>query len=215
MSHWKTWIQKKDKKQMAATAKDLGIIAAVISVVVLLAYAANGIFPFGEHSIARGDMVQQTIPNGMYYMWDVLHGKASPFFTWNSALGMDISGAASLSSILCPLNLLLYLCPRGALYYYANIFILLKMIGLAFAMYFYLRKYKIPSIVPILGSVLYAFGAASLVHFQIMLVMDAAFFLPLLMIGLDRLMEKKKSLFFIIVLAWAMISNVYLSLIHI
>ena len=112
----------------------------MISVVVLLAYAANGIFPFGEHSIARGDMVQQTIPNGMYYMWDVLHGKASPFFTWNSALGMDISGAASLSSILCPLNLLLYLCPRGALYYYANIFILLKMIGLAFAMYFYLRK---------------------------------------------------------------------------
>ena len=209
MSHWKTWVQKKDKKQMAATAKDLGIIAAVISVVVLLAYAANGIFPFGEHSIARGDMVQQTIPNGMYYMWDVLHGKASPFFTWNSALGMDISGAASLSSILCPLNLLLYLCPRGALYYYANIFILLKMIGLAFAMYFYLRKYKIPSIVPILGSVLYAFGAASLVHFQIMLVMDAAFFLPLLMIGLDRLMEKKKSRFFIIVLAWAMISNVY------
>ena len=80
---------------MAATAKDLGIIAAVISVVVLLAYAANGIFPFGEHSIARGDMVQQTIPNGMYYMWDVLHGKASPFFTWNSALGMDISGDVS------------------------------------------------------------------------------------------------------------------------
>ena len=79
MSHWKTWVQKKDKKQMAATAKDLGIIAAVISVVVLLAYAANGIFPFGEHSIARGDMVQQTIPNGMYYMWDVLHGKASRF----------------------------------------------------------------------------------------------------------------------------------------
>jgi len=68
MSHWKTWIQKKDKKQMAATAKDLGIIAAVISVVVLLAYAANGIFPFGEHSIARGDMVQQTIPNGILYV---------------------------------------------------------------------------------------------------------------------------------------------------
>lgn len=42
MSHWKTWVQKKDKKQMAATAKDLGIIAAVISVVVLLAYAARG-----------------------------------------------------------------------------------------------------------------------------------------------------------------------------
>ena len=135
-------------------------------------------------------MVQQTIPNGMYYMWDVLHGKASPFFTWNSALGMNISGASSLSAILSPLHLLLYLCPRSALYYYANIFVLLKMIGLAFAMYFYLRKYEVPSLIHILGGVLYAFGAASLVHFQIMLVMDAAFFLPLLMLGLDRLIEK-------------------------
>lgn len=197
------------KESTKKTGKDLGVIAAIIFVVGMLAYAANGIFPFGDNSIARGDMVQQTIPNGMYYMWDVLHGKASPFFTWNSALGMNISGASSLSAILSPLNLLLYLCPRSALYYYANIFVLLKMIGLAFAMYFYLRKYEVPSLIHILGGVLYAFGAASLVHFQIMLVMDAAFFLPLLMIGLDRLIEKKKSRFFIITLALAMISNVY------
>ena len=197
------------KESTKKTGKDLGVIAAIIFVVGMLAYAANGIFPFGDNSIARGDMVQQTIPNGMYYMWDVLHGKASPFFTWNSALGMNISGASSLSAILSPLNLLLYLCPRSALYYYANIFVLLKMIGLAFAMYFYLRKYEVPSLIHILGGVLYAFGAASLVHFQIMLVMDAAFFLPLLMIGLDRLIEKKKSRFFIVTLALAMISNVY------
>lgn len=198
-----------DKKAICSTAKDLGILALIISVITLLAYAADGIFPFGSHSIARGDMVQQTIPDEMYYVWDVLHGKASPFFTWNTALGMDTVGAASMSSMFCPLNLLLYLCPRGALYYYANIFVLLKMIALAFAMYFYLRKYNMPSIVPILGGTLYAFGAASLVHFQIMLVMDAAFFLPLLMIGLDRLIEKKRSRFFIITLTLAMISNVY------
>ena len=39
-----------DKKQMKTTAKELGILAAVISVVTLLAYAANGIYPFGENS---------------------------------------------------------------------------------------------------------------------------------------------------------------------
>ena len=198
-----------DKKQMKTTAKELGILAAVISVVTLLAYAANGIYPFGEHSIARGDMVQQTIPNGMYYVWDILHGKASPFFTWNSAFGMDLSGACSLSSMLCPLNLLLFFCPRGAIYYFANFFVILKMIGIGFAMYFYLRRYKLPAIVPILGGAVYAFGAASLVHFQIMMVMDAAFFLPLLMIGLDRLIQLKRSRFFILTLALAMITNVY------
>ena len=122
MNRIKNWLKTLDKKQIIMTTKELGILAAVISIITLLAYAANGIFPFGEHSIARGDMVQQTIPNGMYYVWDVLHGKASPFFTWNSAFGMDLSGASSLSSMLCPLNLFLYLCPRGAIYYFANNF---------------------------------------------------------------------------------------------
>lgn len=202
-------IQTWDRKQALSTAKELGILAAVISIISLFAYAVNGIYPFGEQSIARGDMVQQTIPNGMYYVWDILHGKVSPFFTWNSAFGMDLSGACSLSSMLCPLNLLLFFCPRGAIYYFANFFVILKMIGIAFAMCFYLRRYKLPAILPIIGSAVYAFGAASLVHFQIMMVMDAAFFLPLLMIGLDRLIELKRSRFFIITLALAMISNVY------
>ena len=158
----RTW----DRKQALSTAKELGILAAVISIISLLAYAVNGIYPFGEQSIARGDMVQQTIPNGMYYVWDILHGKVSPFFTWNSAFGMDLSGACSLSSMLCPLNLLLFFCPRGAIYYFANFFVILKMIGIAFAMYFYLRRYKLPAILPIIGSAVYAFGAASLVHFH-------------------------------------------------
>ena len=62
MSQWKTWVQKKDKKQMAATAKDLGIIAAVISVVVLLAYAANGIFPFESIRSREGIWYSRRFP---------------------------------------------------------------------------------------------------------------------------------------------------------
>ena len=97
---------------------DLSIITIVISAVVLIAYMMNGIYPFGDASIARGDMVQQTIPSEMYYVWDILHGKASPFFTWNSALGMNISGATSLGALLSPLNLFLYFSTRDNLVYF-------------------------------------------------------------------------------------------------
>ena len=85
------------------TLWDLGIILLIVTVAVLTAYSVNGIYPFGSQSIARGDMVQQTIPAGMYYVWDVLHGKANPFFTWNSGLGMNISGAVSLGALFSPL----------------------------------------------------------------------------------------------------------------
>lgn len=191
------------------TWKDLAIILLIVTIAVLTAYKMNGIYPFGSKSIARGDMVQQTIPAGMYYVWDVLHGKASPFFTWNSGLGMNISGAVSLGALFSPLNLFLYFSTRSYLYNFANILMILKMIAIAYAMYFYLKKYNTERIVHIMGGVLYAFGAASLVHFQIMMIMDVAFLLPLIMIGIDRIFEDKGCLFFIVFFTMAMMVNVY------
>lgn len=188
---------------------DLVMITVIISVVVLIAYSVNGIYPFGEETIARGDMVQQTIPAGMYYVWDVLHGKASPFFTWNSAFGMNLSGASSLGAHLSPLNLFLLFTSRDNIVNFVNILLILKMISIAIAMYFYLKKYEVKKIVPVAGGILYAFGAASLIHFQIIFVMDAAFLLPLLMIGMDRIFEKKGCKFFIFLFALCMTVNVY------
>lgn len=183
----RSWFTVTEKKK--AITKDLSIMAIVISAVVLMVYLLNDIYPFGDGTIARGDMVQQTIPAGMYYVWDVLHGQASPFFTWNSAFGMNISGASSLGAQLSPLNLFLFFTARDNIADFANILVILKMIAIAFSMYFYLRKYEVKNIVHMAGGILYAFGAATLVHFQIMLVMDIAFLLPLLMIGLDRIFK--------------------------
>lgn len=202
-----SWFTVTEKKK--AIARDLSIMAIVIGVVVLVVYMLNDIYPFGDGTIARGDMVQQTIPAGMYYVWDILHGQASPFFTWNSAFGMNISGASSLGALMSPLNLLLYFSTRDNLANFANILMILKMIAIAFSMYFYLRKYEVKNIVHIAGGVLYAFGAASLIHFQIMLVMDIAFLLPLLMIGLDRIFARKGCKFFIVIFALCMMVNVY------
>lgn len=203
----RSWFTVTEKKK--TVAKALSIMAVVISFVVLIVYMLNDIYPFGDGTIARGDMVQQTIPAGMYYVWDILHGQASPFFTWNSAFGMNISGASSLGALMSPLNLFLYFSTRDNLANFANILMILKMIAIAFSMYFYLRKYEVKNIVHIAGGVLYAFGAASLIHFQIMLVMDIAFLLPLLMIGLDRIFARKGCKFFIVIFALCMMVNVY------
>ncbi|WP_026835330.1 YfhO family protein [Eubacterium xylanophilum] len=189
---------------------DLAIIAAFIALVVLSVYAVYGIYPFGKETISRGDMTQQTIPAGMYYVWDVLHFKASPFFTWNTGFGMNISGAASLGALLSPLNLFLYLTPKYNICNFVNILIILKMISIAFAMYYYIKRTGAKSSIRVLGAICYAFGAASLVHFQIIMVMDAAFMLPLIMIGVDKIIKEKKSLFFTLALALSMAINVYM-----
>lgn len=202
-------LKRKNWDKEKSVILDMAVIAAVISVVVLVAYQVNGIYPFGDGTVARGDMVQQTIPAGMYYVWDILHGDASPFFTWNSAFGINISGASSLGALLSPLNLFLYFTTRANIVNFVNILLILKMIAIACAMYVYLRKYEIRNTAQIAGGILYAFGAASLIHFQIIFVMDAAFLLPLIMIGVDRIINKKGCKFFIFFLALSMIVNVY------
>lgn len=195
-----------EKKKVAC---DLGIMLVFVSLVMLVAYKVNGIYPFGDETVARGDMTQQTIPAGMYYVWDVLHGDASPIFTWNSAFGMNIAGASSLGAFMSPLNWFLYFTSRSEIVDFVNILLILKMIATSFAMYFYLRKYKASRLVPVIGGLIYAFGAASLVHFQIIMVMDAAFLLPLIMLGAERIFRAKGCVLFTLSLSVAMMVNVY------
>lgn len=83
--------------------------------------------------------------------------KGKPVFTWNSGLGMNISGAVSLGALFSPLNLFLYFSTRAYLYYFANILMILKMIAIAYAMYFYLRKYDMERMAYVAGAAVYAF----------------------------------------------------------
>ena len=187
---------------------DIGIITGVILGIMLFVFAINGLYPFGNGLVSRADMTQQTIPALTYY-WDVLHFKASPFFTWKSGMGINISGAFNLGGFFSPLNLFLYFVSRDSIYKFTNIFVAIKMICIGISMYAYLRKYKNSRSGQIIGSILYAFGGACLVHYQIMLIMEAAFFLPLMMIGLDKITAHKRPLFFIIILTYSFITDIY------
>ncbi|MCQ2528293.1 MAG: YfhO family protein [Saccharofermentans sp.] len=190
------------------TWKEIGIISGTIVAIMLFVYEINGLYPFGNGLVSRADMTQQTIPAMIYY-WDVLHFKASPFFCWNSGMGLNISGAFNLGAFFSPLNLFLYFTTRSNIYRFTNILVILKMVCIAISMYAYLTKYSKTHYGRIIGSLLYAFSGASLVHYQIMLVMEAAFFLPLLLIGVDRIIHKKKPLFFILIFAYAIITDLY------
>lgn len=199
------------KENIKIFLQDIFKIILLVSIIVLSIYYQKNIYPFGNETIAYGDMVQQTIPENLYYMWDVLHGKANAFFSWNSGFGINLSGVAAEQAYLSPLNLFIIFSARENLLNFTNILFLIKLICIAIAMYSYLRKYKVTSISKIGASILYAFGAASLIHYNIMFVMDMAFLLPLLMIGYDRIWKKKKCDLFIAVCTFCLIENIYMS----
>ena len=99
------------------------IAVALLSVV----FAIRGVFPFGEGSIAYFDLADQFIPQ-YYHLHDVLHGKSALFFSWNTALGINMAGVAGRSAFLSPVNLLFFLLvPRDAILPAMSFFLMLKM----------------------------------------------------------------------------------------
>ena len=199
------WVKEKQ------TIIDLLVITSIISVIILMVYYQKSIYPFGNETVAYADMMQQTIPENLYYMWDVLHGKANVFFSWNSGFGINISGATSEQAYLSPLNFFIIFSSRDNLLNFINILLIIKVVCIAIAMYFYLGKYKIDKLHKVGVSILYAFGSSSLIHYNIMFVMDMAFLLPVIMIGYDRIFEKKKCDLFIVICTFCLIENVYMS----
>ena len=113
------------KEKIKSSLQDIFVIILLVSIIVLSIYYQKNIYPFGNETIAYGDMVQQTIPENLYYMWDVLHGKANAFFSWNSGFGINLSGVAAEQAYLSPLNLFIIFSERENLLNFTNILFLI------------------------------------------------------------------------------------------
>lgn len=200
---------KLNQRKVFIHSLSISVITVLVVGIILPVYISKGIYPFGDGTIAYADMAQ-SIPSQLFYVWDILHGKGSPFFSWYSGFGINFSGIASQGSFFSPLNLLTFFSARDNLINFANILLMLKIICIAIAMYVYSNKYSISQIYKVVFSILYSFGAASLIHYQMNFVMDMAFLVPILMMGYDRLMKKNNCGLFIFMLSLVLIENAYI-----
>ncbi len=200
---------KFDQKKLFTHSLYIIIIIGLVIGIILPVYISKNIYPFGDGTIAYADMAQ-SIPIHLFYVWDILHGKGSPFFSWNSGFGVNFSGTASQNAFFSPLNLFTLFCSRENLINFVNILLILKIICIAIAMYVYSNKYKISQVFKVIFSILYSFGAASLIHYQMNFVIDMAFLVPILMIGYDKLMKRNNCGLFIFMLFWILIENAYI-----
>lgn len=80
------------------------IIVILVSTIWLFICAVEGVYPFGNLSLAVGDMQEQYIP--MYtHLWDVMHGEKVLFFDFLTGFGTNITGDVLHFSLLSPFNI--------------------------------------------------------------------------------------------------------------
>ena len=175
-------------------------------------FAIKGIYPFGTTPIAHGDMEQSTIPF-LYYIWDLWHGKVSPFFTWRMATGTNVTGLVSYQSMLSPFNFPILFVQRTNLHWFICILIGIKMLLMCMTMYAYLsRCTESREWMRVLASLSYGCCACALLNYTVWFMFDTAILFPILMIGYQRLIENGKPYVFLITVTLICVINAYIGL---
>lgn len=177
-----------------------GLMAAV--------FALCGICPFGDRSLGVMDMAHQYL-SFLSSLRNILAGDASALYLPSMALGGNMVGVAAYY-LMSPLNLITCLFPREALYSAVSLLYFLRvgLCGLTMAVYCgerhgYSRRLLLPALA-------YGFMAYMLANAFNYLWQDCVILLPLVALGLARLIQGRGSWLYIVSLAGALFINFYL-----
>ena len=158
--------------------------------ILTLVYLSIGIYPGSDRSILASDAFSQ-FSNFHASFRNMLLGKQSIFYTWNASLGLNYLSLISyyLGGIFTPLVVLFpnQMMP-DALYFLT----ILKVGCAGLSFWFLARTYKIPRWGHVALSVSYASISFITAHSEIIMWLDAFIYLPLIILGIHRVMDLKK-----------------------
>ena len=186
-------------------------IAAFILPVALIyvAYAIFGMYPFGEHSVLCLDL------NGQYVYYfeairDAFHGNGSILYNWSRNLSGGYQGVIGYY-LASPFTLIVILLPRTMLLGALLIMILAKLGAASVTFCYYVRKSK--HVKPILGVMLgtmFGMCAYGIIQTIDPMWLDGLVFLPLIVLGIEYLVDDGRKINFIIPLALMCVANFYI-----
>lgn len=186
------------------------IIAFILPVLLLfiIAMLSNHV-PFGEYLFNYSDAYSMYPAILTHSIRTILDGNF--FYNIYSALGSDFYNLRTLY-MNSPFHLLFFLFKKENIFVFYTILLFLKVGLSSYTMCIYLNhiskdKYTWKQILFSLTYALSSFGVACSVH---IMWTDSVILLPLIILGLDKLIEENKSGFYILYLTLAILVNFYI-----
>ena len=173
-----------------------------------LVFALCGICPFGSRSLGVMDMSHQYL-SFLYSLRDILTGEASLFYLPSMCLGGNMMGVAAYY-LFSPLNLLICLFPREKMLEAVSTlyFIRTGLCGLTMCIYAGRRNgYGWRCLFPALA---YAFMAYMIAYSFNYLWQDCVILLPLIALGISRLVRGNGGFLYILCLGGSLFINFYI-----
>ena len=188
------------------------MLAFLISFVAFLGVMiAKGFVPFGDSSMLYSDAYHQYYPFFVAFREALLSGD-SLLYTWSVGLGMDYLGLIAYY-LASPLNLLGVLVPESMTLAYFSLLVPIKMSLAACFFALLLKKlYGKNELTTALFGCFYGFCAWTMAYAWNIMWLDTFALLPLVMLGMVKLLTERKFLLYTVSLFLSVFSNYYIGL---
>lgn len=188
----------------------LYISTFIISLIlVCIIYAIENVTPFGKKSLTCGDFYLQYSPMMVELKNRILSSQNLIYsFTMSSGLPFFRNFFNYLSS---PFNILLFLFNYKNLFTSYSFIIGLKIVFASVFMVYYLSKHwRKSSPIFILLSLLYAFSGYFGAYYSNLMWLDGLVFLPLIVCGVEKIVNEKKFVLYLASLSIMLFANYYI-----
>lgn len=177
-----------------------------------VAYAIQGVFPFGDRQIMISDFWHQYYPF-IQELQEKLQTGGSLLYSQNGGLGTNFLSLASYY-LMSPLNILTVLVPKWALREAVTLIVMTKM-GFAglFMAVFLKRTFKREDLPLSIFASMYGLSAFAVGYGWNILWLDTFALMPLVMTGLVSLVKEGKYKLYIISLFACIVTNYYIGFI--
>lgn len=179
------------------------------AVLLFISYMIFGVYPAGERSVLALDLNAQYV---YYYdyMYDVFAGKESFFYCWSRTFSGEFFGIFAYY-LASPFNFIVWLFPRTAITEGLLTMLLVKAAAGGLCCAILLKKQRgFSDLTVTLFSTMYALSGYFAAHSINPMWLDGMIALPLVVIGVEHICDKKRFLLYSLSLLYVFISNYYI-----
>lgn len=188
------------------------VMAFLIPVIILAAlYYVRDIFPFGSNCYLRSDMYHQYAPFFSEF-WHKIRSGESLTYSWDIGMGTNFTSLFAYY-LASPANWLIALFPQRSMIEIMNAMIIVKLAAASVSFAYYIAKhFHTKSCSIALFGTFYALSGFVAAYSWNIMWLDCVILVPLIMLGLERLVNENKCLLYCISLGLCIFTNYYIAI---
>ena len=179
------------------------------ALILFASYIFFGVYPFGKRSVLSLDLNAQYV---YYYdyIYDVLAGDESIFYCWSRNLSGEFAGIIGYY-LASPFNWLVWIYPRTMITEGLLTMMIAKAAAAGLSCCFLLRKHRgYSNTTTVVFSVMFALCGFFVVQTMNPMWLDGIVALPLVVMGIERICDKRRFLLYVLSLVYIFVANFYI-----